>query len=300
MAPQVFTDSQALSGRPVQYFHTDGEGVFSGGRTAEILQEGRIRSEFSAPYDSNTNPFVERARRTIFEGVCTALLRAGAPASWWGEAECHKVFTLNNLPTVPDPENPGKFISKRNLLEGNKRPLNLERLMAFGTATTCYVPIERRRGGKEPAQRRSFRGVLLGYVEGMPAYRIWDLEAKKIRSVSFNFTICHEGYYPFRDKNLWPPECMDDPTNFSPVVDGVLSTIQWQKFGFDKQQTDEVFSAVPGLVMDLPEPPPAIKPIVDSSPPPVLPLPPPPSRWLWPQNLSSILTFYNIFGEMLW
>ena len=39
----------------------------------KILQEARIRSEFSAPYD--TNPFVERARRTIFEGVCTAFSR---------------------------------------------------------------------------------------------------------------------------------------------------------------------------------------------------------------------------------
>ena len=218
VAPQVFIDSQALSGRPVQIFHSDGEGVFSGGRTLEILQEGKIRREFSAPYDSNTNPFVERARRTVFEGVCTALLRAGAPASWWGEAEAHKIFTINNMPMVPDP---GKFLSKRNLLVGDKRPFNLERLMAFGTATTCYVPIERRRGGKEPAQRRCFRGVLLG----LPAYRVWDIEAKKIRSVSYNFTISHEGYYPFRDKNMWPPECLEDPSNFSPVVDGVLSTM---------------------------------------------------------------------------
>ena len=204
VAPQVFLDSQALSGRPVQIFHSDGEGVFSGGRTVEILQEGKIRSEFAAPYDSNTNPFVERARRTVFEGVCTALLRAGASASWWGEAEAHKIFTINNLPTVPDPEAPGKFLSKKNLLVGDKRPFNLERLMAFGTAVTCYVPLERRRGGKEPAQRRSFRGVLLGYIDGMPAYRVWDIEAKKIRSVSFNFTISHEGYYPFRDKNCGP------------------------------------------------------------------------------------------------
>ena len=207
VAPEVFLDAQALSGRPVQIFHSDGDGVFSGGETIEILKQHSIRHEFSAPYDSNTNPFVERARRTIFEGVCTALLRAGAPASWWGEAEAHKIFSLNNLPTISDKENSGKFLSKRNLLVGDKRPFNLERLMAFGTATTCYVPIERRRGGKEPAQRRSFRGVLLGYLENMPAYRIWDLEAKKIRSVSFNFTICHEGYYPFRDKNMWPPEC---------------------------------------------------------------------------------------------
>ena len=112
-APKVFLDTQALSGRPVQFFHSDGDGVFSSKETQEILMEAKIRHEFSAPYDSNTNPFIERARRMIFEGVCTALLRAGAPASFWGEAEAHKVFTINHLPTVPDKQNPGKFLSRK-------------------------------------------------------------------------------------------------------------------------------------------------------------------------------------------
>ena len=89
----------------MQFFHSDGDGVFSSKETQDILMEAKIRHEFSAPYDSNTNPFIERARRTIFEGVCTALLRAGAPASFWGEAEAHKVFTFNHFPTVPDKEN---------------------------------------------------------------------------------------------------------------------------------------------------------------------------------------------------
>jgi hypothetical protein len=77
--PNVFLDSAALSGRSVQNFHSDGEGVFISGETQEILAKEKIRHEFSAPYDSNTNAFIERARRTIFEGVCTALLRAGPP-----------------------------------------------------------------------------------------------------------------------------------------------------------------------------------------------------------------------------
>ena len=208
VTPQVLLDAQALSGRPVQIFHSDGEGVFSSKETQDLLQKEKIRHEFSAPYDSNTNPFIERARRTIFEGVCTALLRAGAPSSFWGEAEAHKIFTLNVMPTVPDKEKIGEFISRKNLLEGNRRPFNLERLMAFGTATTCYVPIERRRGGKGPAQRRSFKGALLGYVENMPAYRIWDLEGKTIRSVSFNFTICHELLSLPRQIFLAPRMCL--------------------------------------------------------------------------------------------
>ena len=274
VTPRVFLDAQALSGRPAQIFHSDGEGVFTSPETVAILAKEKIRQEFSAPYDSNTNPFIERARRTLFEGVATALLRSGAPSSFWGEAECHKVFTINNLPTEEDPDSPGKFLSKKNLLIGDKRLFNVERLMAFGTATTCYVPIEKRRGGKGPAQRRSFKGVLLGYVENMPAYRIWNLEDKKIVSVSYNFTICHEGYYPFRDKTDWPPECKEDPDFFSPTLDGVISTIDFDKFKFDSEDTNEIFSIAPGLVMDRPPPLPRVVPVVNSSPPVVVIIPP--------------------------
>ena len=149
--------------------------------------------------------------------MCTALLRSGAPARFWGEAELHKIFTINVLPTVSDPEKKGVFISRKNLLEGNRRPFNLDHLMAFGTATTCYVPLDRRQGGKEPAQKRSFKGAILGYAENMPAYRVWDFETKSIRSVSYNFTICHERFYPFRDRKNWPPESELDPMNFSPM-----------------------------------------------------------------------------------
>ena len=71
-APQVFLNCQALSGRPVQIFHSDGDGVFAFQETKNLLAKEKIRHEFLAPYDSNTNPFIERARRTIFEGVATS------------------------------------------------------------------------------------------------------------------------------------------------------------------------------------------------------------------------------------
>ena len=265
---KIFLDAAALSGRKCQIFHSDGEGVFTSTETKEILAEEKIRHEFSAPYDSNTNSFIERARRTIFEGVCTALLRSGAPASFWGEAELHKIFTVNVLPTVEDPLEKGKFISRKNLLEGNRRPYNLDHLMAFGTAATVYMPLERRTGGKHPAQRRSFKGAILGYAENMPAYRVWDFEAQKIRSVSFNFTICHEGFYPFRDRKNWPPISIEDPECFSPVIEGVLSTSQWKKFAFDEEDASEILGFSPRLVDDsekiLPRPVPEP---VDASPP---------------------------------
>ena len=271
--PKILLDASAISGRRVQFFHTDGDGVFSGKENADLLAGEKVRHEKSAPYDSNTNAFIERARRTIFEGVCTALLRAGAPARFWGEAEQHKIFTINVLPTVPDPESKEIFISRRNLLEGNRRPFNLDHLMAFGTAVTCYVPMERRQGGKQPAQRRSFKGAILGYVENMPAYRIWDFDANEIRSVSYNFTICHEGYYPFRDKKNWPPEFILDPVSFSPTIEGVLTSTEWKKFCFDEEDAEEVLSDSPQLVVSAPDEEKKLLPPVDAEPPIVVPLP---------------------------
>jgi hypothetical protein len=252
--PKIFTDSWGLSGRKVQILQSDGDGVFTSCETREMLEKEKVRHEWSAPYDSDTNPFIERARRTVFEGVCTALIRSGAPARFWGEAEAHKIYTVNILQTLPDPEKEGSFCSRKNLLEGSRRPPDLEKLMAFGTACTCYIPTAKRRGGKEPAQRRAFRGVILGYGETMPAYRVWDLEARCIKLVSYNFTICHEGYYPFKEKGNWPLEYASDPECFSPTLSGVLTVQEWNKFQFDEEDATEVLMKVPDLLVTRPEP----------------------------------------------
>ena len=251
--PRIFVDAKALSGRDVQIFQTDGDGTFAGKQTDEIMMQFKVRHEVSAPYDSNSNAFVERARRTIFEGVATALLRSGAPAYFWGEAEAHKVFTFNNLPTVPSPENPKTFLSRRNILQGHDRPFPLERLMAFGTAATCYIPVEKRKGGKEPAQRRSFHGVVVGYEEGMPAYRVWDIEARIVKAVSYVFTICHEGYYPLRDKANWEKEWSAAPAAFSPIHDGVLTLGEWNRYEFDDEDASAVLARAPSLILESPD-----------------------------------------------
>ena len=233
--PKIIADAQAASGRRLQYFQTDGEGVFAGEQTAGLLEGEKIRHLWGAPHDSNTNPFIERARRTVLEGTTTSLIRSGAPANFWGEAENHKIFTMNVLPHHEDPDEKGVYLSRKNLLEGNKRKFNLDHLMAFGTAVTCYIPIEMRKGGKTPAQRKFFRGVIIGYADNSPAYRLWDIADKKIRVVSYNFTVAHEGFYPFKDKENWPTDEIF-PATFFPVDDDL------DAFDFDDEDALEVVS----------------------------------------------------------
>ena len=98
--PEVLADARAASGRRAQFFlKVTATTVcsLSKGDWSAILRKGKIRHLKGAPHDSNTNPFIERVRRTIFEGTATSLIRAGAPTSFWGEAEAHKVFTMNVL-----------------------------------------------------------------------------------------------------------------------------------------------------------------------------------------------------------
>ena len=179
-----------------------------------------MRHEWSAPYDSNTNAFIERARRTVFEGVCTSLIRSGAPTRFWGEAEKHKIYTINILPTLEDPQNEGKFCSRRDLLEGCRRPPNLEKLVAFGTKVTCYIPQGQRKGNKNPSQRRAFTGVIMGYEDNMPAYRVWDLQQQMLfAEFHIIFVFATRDITHFKDKNkLASPEYLDDPENFAHPV----------------------------------------------------------------------------------
>ena len=99
---------------------------------------------------------------------------------------------------MPDPKNPGKFVSRFNLLTGTDRPFNLARLQAFGTMCTCYVPVEARHEGKHPAQRRSFKGAILGYENASPCYRVWDF-------VAYNLLFVMKAGIPSVKKLTGPP-----------------------------------------------------------------------------------------------
>jgi hypothetical protein len=153
---KVLADVSARSGRRPRFIRTDGDGVFMSEEFENMVSARLMIHERSAPNDHNTNPIIERGQRTILEGTATALLEAGAPASFWGEAEDHLVFTLNNIPSREVKVGEGlELWSSRDVLEGRNRPFRLKYLQAFGTAAVCYLPIKRRTGPKEPAQAKS-------------------------------------------------------------------------------------------------------------------------------------------------
>ena len=81
---------------------------------------------------------------------------------------------------------------------------------------------------------------MLGYVIDMQAYIIWDINARKKRAVSFFHTIIHEGFYPFREKGIWSREEKELPRNFSPSFEDILTPKEFEKFGFTKEEEEEI------------------------------------------------------------
>lgn len=248
---EVIADCQGASGKQLRNLQTDGDGIFKSETLKVYLQDKRIRHLWSAPYDSDTNPFIERERRTILEGTSTSLFRAGAPSNFWREAEAHKIFTINVLPVLDAakyaqdtmqtkmPDN--KYISRQNLIEKNPRTFKLQHLMPFGTACICLIPTDIRTGNKTPGQKKSFPGAIVGYAEegNMQAYRVWDFDMKKIRNMSFSFTVCQEGFYPFRDKNKWLEEWGGASISHYPTLASALSPKEWAAYGYSERESAE-------------------------------------------------------------
>ena len=251
---KVISDCTARSGRHVRYIKTDEDGVFTAHEFTEICLKEKIVHEFSAPYDHNTNPFIEREQRTILEGVATAMYQSGAPARFWGECEKHLVFTLNNIPSQ-EVERDGQveLWSNREVLEGKRGRFRLSYLQAFGTACVCYIPRENRPGGKSPTQKKAYDGAIVGYTENMDAYRVWAFERQKIFNVSFGFVVVNEGFFPFRNKKTWDSSFMSDPITFYPTKEAFLVDDQWRHYEFDEKQTTEILDSGV-LAKDSPEP----------------------------------------------
>ena len=211
----------------------------------------RILHERSAPYDHNTNPFIEREQRTVLEGMLTAMYQSGAPASLWGECENHLIFTLNHIPSQKvEIEGRTEYWSCQDVLTGKRRPFRLPLLQAFGTACICYVPEKQRKGGKSPWQQRAFDGIIVGYADSMEAYRVWVIERRFVCVISFSFVIAKEGYFPFRDKKLRARDFPDDPTMFFPTFAALGVDAELKAFDFNDEELNDFLegSDLPPLV----------------------------------------------------
>ena len=240
----MLADCRARSGSKIRILRTDGDGIFGRSKNFQALKEREsFIHERPAPYDHNQSAIIDRECRTLLEGVNTSLDQSGAPSNFWGDAADHFVFTRNIIPRV-ECEAKGKreYKSPDALLEKRKIDFNLRHLVAFGTQVTCYIPPDKRSGHKTPGQDKAYDGVILGYVDNMQAYLVWDLRKRKKREVSFFHSVVHEGFYPFKDKKIWTSEEKGLPAVFTPRLEDILTPIEFSKFGFSEEEEKEILA----------------------------------------------------------
>ena len=238
----VLSEAKVRSGRPAKFVKSDGDGVF--GRSAEfqeIQKNFGFIHERSAPYDHNQNAIVERMCRSVLEGIQTSLEGSGAPPSFWFEAACHFAFTRNHRPRVPIESKKGQqeYWSTNEAFEGARNPISAKHFVAFGTQVTCCKPKETRDDQKGPGQAKVFDGILLGYVQDMRAYRVWDIKKKKVKEISYNFTVVSEGFYPFRNQVFRGIRDLE-PATFFPTKEILSDRKELGRYQFSSEEVDLV------------------------------------------------------------
>jgi len=210
-----------------------------------------IRNEFrfvhvrSAAYDHEQSALIDRECRTLLEAVSTFLEQSGAPPSFWGEAARHFTHTKNNTPThkrtiTEEGKEKDIFLSPEEVLTNRRNPFSFRHFQAFGTQTHAFIPQGAREGRKTPGQKKHIEGVIIGYAEDSRAYRVWDIEARKAREISFYFCVISEGFFPLKEKKHLPFEREEAPTSFFPTFESFLKPEEWKKYGFTEEEEKEL------------------------------------------------------------
>lgn len=199
---EVVAEFLGLSGRPIRFYKRDKDGSHTSREVEQLLVEKNIVGLFSAGGDSRKNASVEQRILRLQQGARTNMIGACAPEKFKYEAFSCAGFTYNHVPSMPQPN--GKYLSKMNLLRGNTTAFPLDQFHTFGCKVFCRLP-DARIGPKSVTTSRAFEGVMLGYSTNSHEFRIWDLRADKLRLVSFNMCVFHEGEFPFRSELTHEP-----------------------------------------------------------------------------------------------
>ena len=62
---------------------------------------------------------------------------------------------------------------------------------------------------------------------------MYDIAARKIRTVSINDCTVKEDTFPMRIRAEWQDKSLDLPVDFQPSIDAFLNSNEWDKYDFD-------------------------------------------------------------------
>ncbi|GMF11896.1 unnamed protein product [Phytophthora lilii] len=125
--------------------------------------------EYFALVGTHKNGLAERMNRAITEMARWMHYGMQVVRKWWGEAIMTAVHVVNR---IPNSARPG--VSPLEVLTGSKPVLDY--LRVFGAKG--FVPIDKVKRTKLDA--KAHRCLFLGYAETSKAYRVWDLDDKRL------------------------------------------------------------------------------------------------------------------------
>ena len=153
----------------IQRIRTDQGGEFKNHQFQEFTQDKGILHEFSAPYASEQNGFIERSNRTIVEATRAMLHSRDLPLTLWAEAANTAVFVWNR--TV------NKQLTNVTPFEQLfKQVPDVSFFRIFGSDAYLHVP-KKHRTKLDP---KSQKLTLVGYDQKGRAYRLWNPITKRI------------------------------------------------------------------------------------------------------------------------
>ena len=148
---------------------TDNGGEYTSNEfTAYLKQEG-VRHELTVPKTTQQNGVAERMNRMLIEIVCLMLSDAKLPKNFWAEALSTAVYLHNRSPT--------RAVLKKIPFEAlTKEKPFVDHFKVFGCVCCAHVI----KDDREKFDTKAKRCIMLGYGTETKAYRLYDLEKKKV------------------------------------------------------------------------------------------------------------------------
>lgn len=149
------------TGKHVKAVRTDNGGEFISDDLRDYFTEKGINHQKTMAYTPEQNGRAERLNRTLMEKTRAMMLDSDLPTRFWGEALTTANYLRNVSPTANKEKTPYE------LFYGQKPDVSF--LRAYGSEAYCHIPKEKR----NKLEKRSEKGILVGYMLNNNGYRIW-------------------------------------------------------------------------------------------------------------------------------
>lgn len=154
--------------KKIKIVRTDNGTEFVNKNFHDFFAKYGIVHETSAPYSPQQNGLSERMNRTIIEKARCMLFDAELNKGFWAEAVHAAVNVINVLPNASTKKAP-------NEIWHNKK-CNLDNFKVFGCKAMVWQPNQKR----TKLDEKSYECIFLRYADNSKAYRLYDMNTRKI------------------------------------------------------------------------------------------------------------------------